>query len=208
MLWLNISRPLNHFSLFHLFCSVSIAYLERGSQNMINAQKSRVKDGNLSYCSNRFVPHPSSVCLSYSDNPYAWRNTENSTQYATTRISKCTLMVFLLCWWVVRRLGAFCRWTLRRKSNLTACWDILSWNWSKSWQRLDRLRLLWFSWTSDKHFKTDHLLHSTKTVFSSVWAKTTILTTKCSTWFGHIHLPAGKAVSGGSRQSMWNRRGQ
>lgn len=37
---------------------------------------------------------------------------------------------------------------------------------------------------------------------------TRTLTTKCSTWFGHIHLPAGKAVSGGSRQSMWNKRGQ
>lgn len=34
------------------------------------------------------------------------------------------------------------------------------------------------------------------------------LTTKCSTWLGHIHLPAGRAVRGGSRQSMWNSRGQ
>lgn len=59
--------------------------------------------------------------------------------------SQSTLMVFLLCWWLLRRFGAFWRWTLRRKSNLTACWDILSWNWSKSWQRLDRLRLFWFS---------------------------------------------------------------
>lgn len=67
-------------------------------------------------------------------------------------------MLFLLCWWALRRFGVFCRWTLRRKSNFTACWDILSWNWSKSWQRLDRLRLLWFSWTPDKHltWKTNH----------------------------------------------------
>lgn len=35
-----------------------------------------------------------------------------------------------------------------------------------------------------------------------------VLTTKCSTWLGHIHLPAGRAVRGGSRQSMWNSRGQ
>lgn len=34
------------------------------------------------------------------------------------------------------------------------------------------------------------------------------LTTKCSTWLGHIHFPAGRAVRGGSRQSMWKRRGQ
>lgn len=34
------------------------------------------------------------------------------------------------------------------------------------------------------------------------------LTTKCSTWLGHIHLPVGRAVRGGSRQSMWNSRGQ
>lgn len=51
--------------------------------------------------------------------------------------------------------------------------------------------------------------------YSSPCSKTNVLititrtlTTKCSTWFGHIHLPAGKAVSGGSRQSMWNKRGQ
>lgn len=61
--------------------------------------------------------------------------------------SKLTFRVFLVCWWALRRLGALLRWTLRRKSNLTACWDILSWNWSKSWQRPVRLRFLWFSCT-------------------------------------------------------------
>lgn len=35
-----------------------------------------------------------------------------------------------------------------------------------------------------------------------------ILTKYCSGWFGHIHLPAGKEVSGGSRQSWWNSSGQ
>ena len=30
----------------------------------------------------------------------------------------------------------------------------------------------------------------------------------CSTWLGHIHLPAGRVVAGGSRQSMWNSSGQ
>jgi hypothetical protein len=29
----------------------------------------------------------------------------------------------------------------------------------------------------------------------------TVLTKYCSAWFGHIHLPVGKDVSGGSRQS-------
>lgn len=92
--------------------------------------------------------------------PHLRRNRGDRIQHANIWLytqsqwgSQLTLMVFLLCWLVVRRLGAFLRWTLRRKSNLTACCDILSWNWSKSWQRLDSLRLLWFSWTSDKHLK-------------------------------------------------------
>lgn len=72
-------------------------------------------------------------------------------------------MVFLCCWWEVRRFGAFCRWTLRRKSNLTACWDILSWNWSNSWQRLERLRVLWLSWIVNRYMQLPRTMIKNKT---------------------------------------------
>lgn len=81
----------------------------------------------------------------------SWRKPTNICWYFWHSIDQKpspTFRLLLLCWCVVRRFGAFCRCTRLRKSSLTACWDIRSWNWSKSWQRLDRLRVLWFNWNT------------------------------------------------------------
>lgn len=56
-----------------------------------------------------------------------------------------TFRDFFVCVWAARRVGGCWRCIRCRKSNLTACWDIRSWNWSNSWQRLLSVRLLWFS---------------------------------------------------------------
>ena len=93
------------------------------------------------------------------------------------------------------------------------------------------------SWVSKQQFtllenstQVQYLLHlsfqyngrSLNSHYCSEWAKllnrayyvilyqqqTTWLTTACSMWFGHIHLCEGTVDRGGSRQSMWNNKGQ
>lgn len=130
-----------------------------------------------------------------------------------------TFRVFLLLAWADRCVGGCCRCIRCRKSSFTACWDIRSWNWSNNWQRLLKVKLLSFSYEERRRKNEWHvcrvffdLAYESVTIqkIHKSWFLfyTSFLTTRFWMWLGHIHLPVGKAVRGGSKQSIWNKRGQ
>ena len=132
-----------------------------------------------------------------------------------------TLILFLSTFLTLYLKGGWVRCILCKNLNLTESCSIVPENLSQSFTLSVKpwdVRIA-ESWKNKKKMSTNKFqlfIQMTDLNLNNLIANLVIfmktfyekLTKKCSGWLGHIHLPIGGVVNGGSRQSRWKNSGQ